>query len=208
MQQHVRYRAAVVACAVALFLLTVSCAGGSTATPPTTPKQLGTFQHQLPDGENADIKLWQNPDGSVEAKLGRSGGEDLPIGTFQQHFPELPGQTLLVHLQGSDYIILGTIDETITGELSTIDFEPAGATNINWLESLKVTRPSRSDPPIFAVIIRADEIDQWQGVQRIAIKTRESLQQGVDDVNSSGAAWEKKYSPAVAISSLFIDIQP
>ncbi|KAB8145122.1 hypothetical protein F8S13_04650 [Chloroflexia bacterium SDU3-3] len=209
MRQHLLWhRGPAAAFAVALFILTVACAGSSAATPPTTPQRLGTFQHRLPSGENANIRLWHNPDGSFEAKLERSGGEDLPIGTFQQHFPDMPGETVLFHLEGSDYIILGTIDETITGELSTVDFEPAGATNINWLESLKVTRPSRSNPPIFAVIIRADEIDRWQGVQRIAIKTRESLNQLVEDPSTTGAAWEKKYDPPVDISSLFIDIQP
>jgi hypothetical protein len=194
--------------AAALFILTIACSRGSAATPPSKPTQVGTFSHRLPSGENANIGLWHNPDDSYEAKLDRSSGEDLPIGTLQRHFPDLPGQAVLFHLQGSNYIILGTLDQTITGTLSTIEFEPAGADRIHWLESLKVTRPSRTTPPVFAIIIYADEIDKWQGVQRIAIKTRESLQQGVDGTSSTGSAWTKTYDPPIDISSLFIDIQP
>lgn len=201
--------------AAAFLSTTVGCAGvpGIIAMPPAltpTPQRtsMGMITHFLPNNQHINIKLWEYQNGEVQAELSDNTNPYHYIGTLERQFPKLPAKTIFVHTVANDsYMLIGVIDRSFPRAFHTIEFEPAGADPAHKLESIKSERGYHAVPRLFSISIKPNELPNWQAIERIAIKTKESLKQGAAAPSGSGNAWEQTYDPAVELAPLIIEVK-
>lgn len=102
--------------------------------------------------------------------------------------------------RGNGAYIIGYVDPTIQGELTFANIERYESNKADWMKGLK---SSTIKNRVFIIPIFKEEKEAWNSIVRVAIKTKESLNESVKNPQATGSIWEKKFDPPLDAGVLF-----
>lgn len=183
---------------------------GATTLPPeffagvaeiSTPRRL--WQGALPTwaaARGATVAVYQVPlvAGGQQARaiLQRPGQAPHYLGALTAVLPETPIAMLLFELQAERFWV-GWVDERLPDDLQFVDYERVEPDPTRWLQAVK---SSVVHQRVVFLPFAKPEARPWMQVQRLAIKTRTSLQQGAHSRTARASVWEKTYQPPVDLT--------
>lgn len=139
----------------------------------------------------------------IHARLDAKKGEAVQLGPLSQQFPDAPIQTLMFEVENQRFIV-GVVDASVAGDLTTIEFERVEPNSADWMKALKV---SNINERTFVIPIAESEFEQWSQLYRIAVNSRESRQRGVASGPDASHEWQQAYAPPLEIGGQFTSIK-
>lgn len=160
------------------------------------------WSSQVPAGSRLRVYQVELTNGQIERRVLFQASRQPAqyLGALTHQLGQAPVETMLIEI-GADRFIVGRVDETISGQLAFVDMERVEPHRPDWM---KATKSSTVKSRVFILPIFADQTEQWNQLARVAIKTRESLAQGVKNPALGGSAWEVVFEPPLDISTFWV----